>query len=185
MTIRWALLQLRPHKLLLAAAIVLGTLTVLASIGLMSTSGYLIARAAQMPPILDLMLAIVAVRFFGIVRGAVRYGERMVSHDLTFRLLLRLRCWLYEKLEPIIPIHSTYHSGDLLSRLISDVETLQNLYLRVASPLIVAGLVTCITVVGLWLLDPVVAIILLSGLIICGLVLPQMALWVARGAGRR
>lgn len=183
MKIRWALLQLRDHKLLMTAAVVLGTFTVLASIGLMSTSGYLIARAAQMPPVLDLMLAIVSVRFFGIARGAIRYCERMVSHDLLFRLLLRLRCWLYEKLEPIVPTHCTHHSGDLLSRLISDVETLQNLYLRVASPLIVAGLVTCITVVGLWFLVPAVAIILLCGLVICGVVLPQMALWQARGAG--
>jgi ATP-binding cassette, subfamily C, bacterial CydC len=185
MTIRWALLQLRTHKLLMAAAVVLGAFTILASIGLMSTSGYLISRAAQMPPILDLMLAIVAVRFFGIARGAVRYCERMVSHDLTFRLLLRLRCRLYEKLEPIIPTHCTNHSGDLLSRLISDVETLQNLYLRVASPLIVAGLVTCITVAGLWFLNPTLAIIVLCGLIICGIVLPQMALWLARGSGSR
>ncbi|MBV8486237.1 MAG: thiol reductant ABC exporter subunit CydC, partial [Verrucomicrobia bacterium] len=185
MTIRWALLQLRAHKLLLTTAIVLGTFTVLASIGLISTSGYLIARAAQMPPILDLTLAIVAVRFFGIARGAVRYGERMVSHDLTFRVLLRLRCWLYGKLESIIPNHCTHHSGDLLSRLISDVETLQNLYLRVASPLIVAGLVTCITAVGLWFLDPALAIILLCGMIMCGVVVPQMALRLAKGVGRR
>ena len=185
MTIRWALLQLRAYKRLMTAAVVLGAFTVLASVGLMSTSGYLIARAAQMPPVLDLMLAIVAVRFFGIARGAVRYCERMVSHDLTFRILLRLRCWLYEKLEPIIPSHCTYHSGDLLSRLISDVETLQNLYLRVASPLIVAGLVTGIALLGLWFLDPALAIILLCGSVICGVLLPQMAMRLATGVGSR
>lgn len=186
MTTPWALLQLRYHKLLLAAAIVLGLFTVLASIGLMSTSGYLISRAAQKPPILDLMLAIVAVRFFGIVRAAVRYGERIVSHDLTFRLLLRLRCWLYERLEPLIPgCRIRHHSADLLYRLVSDVETMQNLYLRVVSPLIVAGLVTCLTAFGLWVLDPAVALVLLTGMILAGIGLPLVTLWLARKTSRR
>ena len=181
MTLRWALLQLRHHKLLLTAAVGLGALTVLASVGLMGTSGYLISRAAQRPPILDLMLAIVAVRFFGISRGAVRYAERMVSHDLTFRLLLRLRCWMYERLEPIIPGRCmSYHSGDLLSRLVADVETLQNLYLRVASPLIVAGIVTATTTGILWLLDPAVAVTVLIGLGLGGIVLPWATLSLAR-----
>jgi hypothetical protein len=69
MTIRWSLLQLRHHKLLAVAAVALGTLTILASTGLMTTSGYLLSRAALRPPILELTLVIVAVRFFGITRG--------------------------------------------------------------------------------------------------------------------
>jgi ATP-binding cassette subfamily C protein CydC len=181
MTIRWALLQLRYHKLLIAAAIILGTLTILASVGLMSTSGYLISWAALRPAILELMLVIVAVRFFGIARAGVRYAERVVSHDLTFRLLARLRCWLYERLEPIIPSHRiANHSGDLLSRLVSDVETLQNVYLRVASPVIVAALVVGVSTWVLWFLDAAAALALLTGLALCGVVLPFAVLRLAR-----
>lgn len=186
MTIRWALLQLRYHKLLMAAAIVLGTLTILASVGLMSTSGYLISRAALQPPILDLIVVIVAVRFFGIARAAVRYAERIVSHDLTFRLLLGLRCWMYEHLEPIIPSHRvSHHSGDLLSRLVSDVETLQNLYLRVASPVIVAGLIACASTGVLWAMDPLIALTFLAGLTLCGAVLPLAVRQLARKTAER
>jgi ATP-binding cassette, subfamily C, bacterial CydC len=84
MTIRWALLQLRYHKMLLAAAIVLGTLTILASVGLMSTSGYLISRAALRPPILDLILVIVAVRFWDCTRrGALRGTDRFTRSDFS------------------------------------------------------------------------------------------------------
>ena len=186
MTIRWAVLRLRYHKLLMAAAIVLGTLTILASVGLMSTSGYLISRAALRPPILDLILVIVAVRFFGIARAGVRYAERIVAHDLTFRLLLRLRCWIYERLEPIIPSHRVaHHSGDLLSRLVSDVETLQNLYLRVASPVIVAGLIACASTGVLGAMDPLIALTFLAGLSLCGAVLPLAVRQLARETAER
>jgi ATP-binding cassette, subfamily C, bacterial CydC len=181
MTIRWALSQLSYHKLLMAAAVALGSFTILASVGLMGTSGYLISRAALRPPILDLMLAIVAVRFFGLGRAAVRYAERIVSHDLTFRLLLRLRCWLYGRLESVIPSERIgFHSGDLLARLVSDVETMQNLYLRVASPLIVAGVTTVIATGLLWLIEPAAAVILLLGLILHGLALPVATLHLGR-----
>jgi ATP-binding cassette, subfamily C, bacterial CydC len=186
MTIWWALMQLRYHKSLLTAAVGLGTLTILTSIGQMSTSGYLISQAALRPPILDLMLAIVAVRFFGLARAGVRYAERLVSHDLTFRLLSRLRRWMYERLEPIIPSRRiAYHSGDLLSRLVSDIETLQNLYLRVVSPMIVAGIIAATTTFFLWLLDPWVALALLSGLALCGIGLPLATRRLARWAARR
>ena len=81
MTVRWALSQLRYYKRLMVAAIALGSCTIVASVGLMGISGYLISRAALRPPILDLMLIIVAVRFFALSRAAVRYAERIVSHD--------------------------------------------------------------------------------------------------------
>jgi thiol reductant ABC exporter CydC subunit len=181
MTIRWALSQLRYHKLLLAVAIALGTGTILASIGLMGTSGYLISRAALRPPILDLMLVIVTVRFFGLSRAALRYGERVVSHDLTFRQLLRFRCWLYSRLARIIPSERIgLHSGDLLARLVSDVETMQNLYLRVACPVMAAGITAVITTGIVYLIEPRAALILLVGLIVCGLVIPSMALYLGR-----
>jgi ATP-binding cassette, subfamily C, bacterial CydC len=181
MTTGWALSQLRYRKLETIAAIALGTLTILASVGLMSASGYLISWAALKPAILDLMLVIVAVRFFGIARAGVRYAERLVSHDLTFRLLNRLRCWVYQRLEPIIPGNlGQHHSGDLLTRLVSDVETLQNLYVRVASPVIVAVLVAAISTGLLWQVYPAAAVCLLIGLTACGALLPLAASRLAR-----
>ncbi len=80
-----------------------------------------------------------AVRFFGIARGVFRYAERLASHNVTFRLLARLRVWFYRALEPLAPARlMQYRSGDLLSRIVADVETLENFYVRVVAPPLVA-----------------------------------------------
>jgi ATP-binding cassette subfamily C protein CydC len=79
-------------------------------------------------------------RLLGISRAGARYAERMVSHDLTFRLLTNMRTWFYGRLEPLAPARLLRHrSGDLLSRVIKDVEELENLYLRISSPIAVAA----------------------------------------------
>jgi ATP-binding cassette, subfamily C, bacterial CydC len=123
-------------------ALVLGTLAISSSIGLMATSSYLLARAALHPPILDLMVTIVGVRFFGIARAVFRYLERLVSHDLTFRVLSRLRVLVYQGIEPLVPSRlGDLRSGDFLSRIVGDVEIQQNLFLRVLAPPLVAVLV--------------------------------------------
>ena len=111
----------------MALAALLGFATIGSSIGLMTTSAYLIAKAATgsrlwpvspPPSIADLQVAIVGVRFFGIARGVFRYLERYVSHDVTFHLLARLRVWFYRSLEPLAPARLwQYRSGDLLSRI--------------------------------------------------------------------
>jgi len=87
------------HKLQFAGALILAVGTILAGIGLMSTSGYLISRAAQRPMIVDLFIVTAGVRFFGISRAVVRYFERVVSHDLTFKILLSMRTQLYNQIE--------------------------------------------------------------------------------------
>ena len=97
--------------------------------------------------IADLGVSVVGVRFFGITRGIFRYLERLVSHNVTFRLLARLRVWFYEKLEPLAPARlMEFQRGDLLARVIGDVETLENFYVRVVSPPLTAVIVGFIAI---------------------------------------
>lgn len=122
-----------------ALSVLLGTATIAASVGLMGTSSWLISTAALHPSIAELNVAIVGVRFFGILRGVARYLERLISHGVTFHLLARLRVWFYEKLEPLAPARlMTYRVGDLLNRIVADVEALENFYVRVVAPPLVA-----------------------------------------------
>ncbi|GAB4514205.1 MAG: thiol reductant ABC exporter subunit CydC [Anaerolineae bacterium] len=135
---RWVLLS-----------VILGSLTILSSVGLMATSAYIIAAAALHPSIAELQVAIVGVRFFGLARGVFRYLERYVSHETTFRLLGQLRVWFYAALEPLAPARLWAHrSGDLLTRAIGDVESLQHFYVRAVAPPIVAG-ITALAVAAL------------------------------------
>ena len=114
-----------------ALSVVLGALTVAFGVGLMATAGYLISRAAERPAVLSLTVAIVAVRFFGLARPVARYVERLSSHDLALRVLARVRRRTYERMEPLAPGQlAPYRHGDLLSRVVDDVDTLQNLHLR-------------------------------------------------------
>ncbi len=118
-----------------ALSVLLGVLTVGSNVGLMGTAAWLISASALQPSFGALQVAIVGVRFFGISRGVFRYTERLASHDVTFRLLSRLRTWFYEALEPLAPARlMQYRSGDLLARIIVDVDTLENFYVRVVSP---------------------------------------------------
>ncbi|MHB9091189.1 MAG: thiol reductant ABC exporter subunit CydC, partial [Chloroflexota bacterium] len=122
----WRLLRLTLfHKRWLALAVLLGFATAGSGVGLMATAAYIIAGAALHPSVADLAVAIVGVRFFGIARGVFRYLERYVSHRVTFRLLARLRVWFYTAVEPLAPAAlQRERSGDLLARVVSDVETL-------------------------------------------------------------
>ncbi len=169
-------------RMLLAA--LLGFATIGSSIGLMSTSGYLIARAALRPSIAELQIAIVGVRFFGIARGGFRYLERLVSHDVTFRLLARLRVWFYRALEPLAPARLTQlRSGDLLARIVADIETLENLYLRVLAPPLVALLVTLVAAILMGAFDPRLALTLLISLALAGAGLPLVTQRLGRSLG--
>ena len=131
---------LRGHEPLVAISVLLGALTIGANVSLLGTSAWLIAAAALQPPLGSLYVAIVGVRFFGIARAAFRYAERLVSHDVTFRVLARLRVWLYRQLEPLFPaLLVTHRTGDLLARIVGDVEVLENFYVRLLAPVLVAG----------------------------------------------
>ena len=167
-------------------AVVLGSLTVIFGVGLMATAGYLISRAAEQPAILSLTTAIVAVRFFGIARPIARYLERLASHDLALRSLARVRARFYERIEPLAPAQlEGYRHGELLDRMVGDVDALQGLYLRGLGPPLV-GLLTGAICVGVTAaLLPEAALILAAGLVAGGLVVPWLAGRLSRTAGRR
>lgn len=159
-----------PFRWWMALSALLGFLTIGSSIGLMSTSAWIIASAALHPHISALNVAIVGVRFFGIARGVFRYLERYVSHETTFRLLARLRVWFFTGIEPLAPARLAEHrSGDLLSRVVSDIDTLENFYLRVIGPPVIAVLVGLVTMVfmglhDVWLAASLVVFHLLAGI---------------------
>jgi thiol reductant ABC exporter CydC subunit len=170
----------------MALATLLGFATIASGIGLMTTSAYLIAGAALHPSIAELQVAIVGVRFFGIARGVARYLERYVSHDLTFRLLARLRVWFYARLEPLAPARLlAYRSGDLLSRIVADIGTLEDFYLRALAPPLVALLVALLVGTLLGGFDPRLALTLLLFLALAGLGLPVLVHLLVRGTGPR
>ncbi len=167
------------------AAVALGALTVGASIGLLATSAYLISAAALHPSIAELQVAIVGVRFFGISRGVFRYLERLVSHNTTFRLLGRIRVWFYRVIEPLAPARmASRRSGDLLSRLIADIETLENFYVRVLAPPLVAVVVTLGMSFLMGAFDPQLALVLLAFLLLIGIGLTALTLGLGRAPGQ-
>ncbi len=164
-----------------ALSVVIGSVTVGASVALMGTSAWLISTAALHPSVADLGVSVVGVRFFGITRGIARYFERLVSHDVTFRLLSRLRVWFYEKLEPLAPARlMEFRAGDLLSRIIGDVETLENFYVRVVSPPLTAVVIGFFTAIFLASFHPPLAPAFLFFFLSLGLVLPFLAQIVSR-----
>ncbi len=184
-TLRRLLSFIIPSWRWVLAATALGALTVGAGIGLLATSAYLISAAALHPSIAELQIAIVGVRFFGISRGVFRYLERLTSHSATFRLLGRLRVWFYRAVEPLAPARLIgQRSGDLLSRAIADIETLENFYVRVLAPPLVAVFV----IVGMSLFmrafDPRLAAVLLAFLLLIGLGLTSLTLGLGRAPGR-
>jgi ATP-binding cassette subfamily C protein CydC len=164
----------------------LGFLTIGASIGLMGASAWLITTAALHPSIAVLQVAIVSVRFFGITRGVSRYFERLVSHNLTFKILTRLRVWFYERLVPLAPARLLqYRAGDLLSRIITDIKTLEDFYVRSLYPPLVAvliGLATGFFFAGYSL---TLMALLLGFFVVNGLVLPLLVRKLAQTPGRK
>ncbi len=176
----------RPLRGRFALSALLGALAVGASVGLMTTSGYLISKASTQPEILSLTVAIVAVRFFGVSRGVFRYLERLVSHDAALRLLGRLRVSFFERLEPLVPgAVGGARAGDLLSRFVADVDALQHLYLRALGPPVVAVLVGASAVVAGAIFTPLAGIVLAAGLLVAAVGIPAATGALAHAAGAR
>jgi ATP-binding cassette subfamily C protein CydCD len=164
-----------------AAACGLGALALLSAVGLMATSGWLISRASQQPPVLYLMVAVTATRAFGIGRAVFRYGERLVAHDAVFRALADVRVAVYRRLERLAPAGLRERQrGDLLSRLVADVDSVQDHYLRWLQPAVTAGLVVLVSAAFAGWLLPAAGIILGAGLLLAGVAVPLLAAAVAR-----
>jgi len=169
-----------------AASVALGALAIAFGVALMTTAGYLISRAAEMPDILSLTVVIVAVRFFGIGRPLIRYLDRLVSHDMAFRALGSLRSTFYTRIEPLAPAQlESFRHGELLSRMVGDVDALQGLYLRGLSPPLVALVVTIAAVGFAAFFLPLAALILLAGLALSGVAVPWLAERLESASGRR
>jgi thiol reductant ABC exporter CydC subunit len=167
----------------LALAAFLGVLTILFGVGLMGTAGYLISRAAEQPAIFSLTAAIVGVRFFGLARPLSRYLERLASHDVALRSLGRARARVYERIEPLSPAQlEDTRRGDLLSRFVADVDSLQNLYLRGLEPLLIALIAGSASVLLAALFLPAAALVLAVGLLLGGVVVPVTAASLSRRA---
>ncbi len=170
----------------LALAGAAGTLAAVCSIGLMATSAWLISRSAQHPPVLYLMVPVAAVQAFGIGRGVFRYAERLAGHDAALRILARLRISAYDKLERLAPAGvSAFRSGDLISRLVTDVDSLTDRWLRVRLPYAVAALAGAAAVAVAAALLPAAGLVLALSLIAAALGAPLLAGGIARRAERQ
>jgi ATP-binding cassette subfamily C protein CydCD len=170
----------------LGLALLLGSLALGSAVGLMAVSGWLISRASEQPPVLYLMVAVTATRAFGIGRAVFRYAERVVSHDAVLRMLADMRVAVYRRLERIAPagLRET-RRGDLLSRLVADVDALQDYWLRWALPA-GAAVVVSAAAVGFtgWIL-PEAGAVLAVGLLLAGVGVPLVSGAVARRAERQ
>ncbi|MCB0209088.1 MAG: thiol reductant ABC exporter subunit CydC [Anaerolineae bacterium] len=165
-------------------ALLLSVLTIGSSIALMMISAWMISVAALQLGITSLGVAPVAVRLFGLSRAVFRYLERLVSHDVTFRLLARLRVWFYERIEPLSLVQlQAFRSGDLMARVVSDIEELQNFYLRLVSPPIVAVIVTFGMGLTFSVFDGRAALVLVAFMLVTGLLLPVLTWWIGVRAG--
>lgn len=174
----------RQGRLLLA--LLLGSLAVGSAVGLMATSGWLISRASQQPPVLYLMVAVTGTRAFGIGRAVFRYAERLVSHDMVLRMLADTRVAVYRRLERLAPagLRRT-RRGDLLSRLVADVDALQDYWLRWLLPAGAAVVVSAGAVAFTGWLLPAAGAVLAAGLLVAGVGVPLVTGAVARRAERR
>ncbi|MFJ3905130.1 thiol reductant ABC exporter subunit CydD [Streptomyces sp. NPDC090025] len=170
----------------MALALLLASLALGSAVGLMAVSGWLISRASEQPPVLYLMVAVTATRAFGIGRAVFRYAERLVSHDAVLRMLADLRVAVYQRLERIAPagLRRT-RRGDLLTRLVQDVDALQDYWLRWLLPA-GAALVVGVGAVGFtgWLL-PEAGAVLAVGLLVAGVLVPLAGGALARRAERQ
>jgi thiol reductant ABC exporter CydC subunit len=165
----------------LASASLLGAGAIGASIALMATSAWLISRAAQHPAEASLTLAIVGVQFFGLSRGLLRYAERLVGHDAALRGLADLRVRVYERLETAAPTGlPLFRRGDLVARVVHDVDSLQDVALRVIEPFAVAALVGTVTVGAMWWVLPQAGAVLFVALALSAVGVPWLTGRLAR-----
>ncbi len=166
------------------AALASGAGAELAGIGLLATSAWLIAAASHRPPILTLSVAIVGVRFFALTRAAARYGERLTGHDLALTVLTRVRADAFVRLEPLVPGRwPGTRRGDLLTRLVSDLDGVQDLTVRAALPFASATLTAVVVVLLIAVLDPAAALAVVAGMALALVALPAAGAWAGgRGA---
>ncbi|OBH91656.1 thiol reductant ABC exporter subunit CydC [Mycobacterium sp. E2989] len=178
-----ALPLLRPRLPRMLAAVALGALSLGSALALAGVSAWLITRAWQMPPVLDLSIAAVAVRAFAISRGVLHYCERLVTHDAALRAAGSARTGIYHRLAHG-PAAATVrlHSGELVTRVGSDVEELANVLVRAVVPIGVAAVLALAATAVVAVISPPAAAVLAVCLLIAGVVAPRLA---AKAAARQ
>ena len=171
----WKLLfaVLSPAKWSLVLALMFTFLTVFMNVGLLTVSSWLLASAALQPGLTYLSLAIVGVRFFGVSRAVCRYFERYTSHRMAFQGLYGLRLWFYAHLEPLAPaILKRFGAGDMLGRIMGDIEVLQFFYLRTLIPPVAAIALTALVAYGASTIDDSLVMPILMAALVLGVVVP-------------
>jgi ATP-binding cassette, subfamily C, bacterial CydC len=177
---------LSAFRWLVALAILLGSLVIASNMLLLSMAAYLIAAAALGPLLAILTIPIYIVRLMSVSRAGSRYAERVVAHNVTFRLLAQLRAWVYRRLEPLAPAYlHEQRSGDMLTRIVADVDELQNVYLRIVSPIVVAIIIGLLTFALFAIFSPVLAWVAVAFLIITGCGVPLLSGILTRGLGKQ
>lgn len=185
MTVALRLLKLgRGRAGLLSLGVLLSFLTAACGAALLVSSAYLISAAALRPPVLALLVAIVAVRAFALGRAVLRYLERLVSHDAALGLLADVRCWFYDRLEPLAPAGlAGYRTGDVLARLVGDIEGLRDYFIRgLGPPLTSAAMLALAAAFAGLLLAPAGAVLAL-GMALGGAAVPLLVRHLARSIG--
>ncbi|WP_380169278.1 thiol reductant ABC exporter subunit CydC [Jannaschia sp. R86511] len=175
-----------PGPARLAVAVLWGSLALGSAVGLMACAAWLISRAAEQPPVLTLTFAVVGVRALALTRALARYLERLAGHDAAFRMLADLRVRVHAALEPLAPAGlPAFRRGDLLARLVDDVDTMQDLPLRVLGP-VLSGAVAGVLAVGLLgSLLPAAGVVLAVALLTAAVTVPTATAWAARRADDR
>ncbi|HEX9064961.1 MAG TPA: thiol reductant ABC exporter subunit CydC [Streptosporangiaceae bacterium] len=175
----------RPLRGRLATAAVAGALATGCGVALLAVSGFLLARASEHPDIAALSVAVVAVRGLSVGRGVFRYAERLASHDAAFRVLARARVAIWRRLEVLAPAGlPAFRSGDLLTRLVSDVDATQDLFIRGISPPLAAALAGAGAVLACVALVAPAGLLLAAGLLAGGVLVPLAALRAGQAAAR-
>lgn len=170
----FALLRPRLPRLLLA--VLFGTLALGSALALATVAAWLITRAWQMPPVLDLTVAVVAVRALGISRGVFSYCERLAIHDVALRAAGHARVGLYRRLADAPPeAVLRLHSGDLVSRVGNSVDQVADMLVRAVLPICVAVVLSVAAVGVIALISPAAALVLAISLVIAGALAPWLA----------
>lgn len=173
------LFELRPGRV--AVATLAGVATLGSALTLAAVSAWLITRAWQMPPVLDLTVAVVAVRALGISRGVFRYLERLATHDTALRGMTSARTRLYERLADGPPAATlTLRRGDLMARAGADVDALGDVVVRAIVPICVSVIMMVAAVALVAFVSPAAALILFLALLLAGVIAPVLAGRAAR-----
>jgi ATP-binding cassette subfamily C protein CydC len=181
-----------------AKAVLAGAASAVCAVALLAASGYLITRAGEHPPILYLTLVIVGVRAFALGRASFRYLDRLAGHDAAFRQLAVVRTEMYRRLTTVAPAGLGHAGasgdggaatagtgrGDLVTRLVTDTDRLQDLSLRVVGPLVSAGIVAVLSVTAVTIVLPAAGLVLVLTLLVAGVVGTLLTLTIARRSDR-